>query len=54
MQLADEQVGRDQAAAEEHGDDKDGVEEAAALEVRAGHGVGRQQRDHHGDDGEEN
>ena len=53
-QIADEQVGGNQAAAEEHGDDEHDIEEALALEVRAGHGVGCQQRHHDGNDGEQN
>ena len=35
--VADEQIGGDQAAAEEHGDDKDDVEEASSTEIRPGH-----------------
>ena len=48
-----EQVGGDQAAAEEHGDDKEGVEDLFAAEIGQGHGVGRQHGDHHRDDGKE-
>ena len=49
--IADQQVGGDQAAAKEHGDDKDDIEEPSPAEIRAGHGVGRQKRNRAGQDG---
>ncbi len=49
-QIADEQVGGNQAAAKEHGDDKQRVEQAFAFEIRTGHGIGCQQRHRYRDD----
>ena len=52
-QIADEQVGGNQAATEEHRDHVDRVEESLEPEIRPGHRVRRQQRHDHGDDGEQ-
>ena len=52
-QVADQQIGGNQAAAEKHGDDKHDIEEAFPSEIRPGHGVGRQQRYRNGNDGKE-
>ncbi len=51
VEVVDQQVGGDQAAAEEHGDDKDHIEEASAPEIGPGHGVGGQQGDDPAQDG---
>ena len=53
-EVVDQQVGRDQTAAKEHRDQKDDVKEAFSAEVRPGHGVGRQQRDHAAQNGSHN